>query len=431
MSEEPVMTNGEARLRRQRRGGLAPWEAVRTTLAEVWAHKLRSALTLTGVILGTTAVVVMITMIEAIKVMVWQGFYSLGYDGVMFVSSRPPDDPTEAKKAFFSRGLTVDDIADLEAWGETYSSVAAINVTDTLVRAGGDEVKARVMGVTPSYATVRNRSVSAGRWFMSSDQADHRKVAVLGSQLAETLFGDRDPLGKDIRIGDERFTIVGVERKIGNNFANDGGSGRREMGGVLVPLRSFRAYVRGGQTVGALMIKTDRKEDLDAVSEELTRLVRRSHHGVTDFHVNDVASDMLKAAKRVTELLFNWTVVMATIAGISLLVGGVGIYSVMKISLVERLYEIGLRKAIGATDGAILFQFLVESAMLSAIGGLIGCGLGALLARLFSPFFEAGLPLAPLGLVLGVSFAVTVGIFAGVFPSISAARLTPVEALRG
>ncbi len=412
-------------------GGVAFSEAVRTSFSEIWAHKLRSALTLVGVVLGTTAVVVMVTMIEGIKVMIWDGFYSLGYDGVMFVSSRPPDDPVERKKAFFSRGLTMSDIDDLQKWGEQFTSVAALNATETIVHGGGTEIRARVMGVTPSYSVVRNRSVSAGRWLMDSDERATRRVAVLGTELAAKLFGSDDAVGREVRVGSVRFEVVGVESKIGNAMVNDGGFTRREMNGVLVPLATFRAYLRGGERIGALMIKTEDKEQLAAVQDELERLVRRAHHGVGDFHVEDVASEMLKASKQVTELLSNWTVVMAAIAGISLLVGGVGIYSVMKISLVERLYEIGLRKAIGANDRAILMQFLVESTTLSAVGGLLGCGLGALVARLASGSFEAGLPLAPLGLALGIGFAVAVGVFAGIFPSLSASRLTPVDALRG
>jgi putative ABC transport system permease protein len=412
-------------------GGFAIGEAIRSSLTEVWAHKLRSALTLIGVILGTMAVVIMVTLINGIKVMVWDGFYSLGYDGVMFVSYRPPDDPTERKKIFQSRGLSIRDVDALEAWGKRFNHVAALNATESLVHGGGEEVRARIFGVTPSYGVVRNRTIGAGRWFVASDDSARRRVAVLGVDLAEKLFGSRDPLGHEIRVGDQRFTVIGVEERIGNNFANDGGWSRREMNGVLIPLEAFRAYIRGGQRVGVLMIKTEDKKELSQVEAEVSRLVRRSHGGVTDFHVEDVASEMLKASKQVTELLFNWTVVLASMAGISLLVGGVGIYSVMKISLAERLYEIGLRKAIGASDRAILMQFVVESATLSAIGGLIGCGIGSGLTLLLAPFFEAGLPLAPLGLVLGISFAVGVGVFAGVFPSLSASRLTPIDALRG
>jgi putative ABC transport system permease protein len=159
--------------------------------------------------------------------------------------------------------------------------------------------------------------------------------------------------------------------------------------------------------------------------------MRRAHRGVGDFEIENVAEEMVRARERVGKLLTNMSVVLGAIAAISLLVGGVGIYSVMKISLAERLFEIGLRKAIGASDRAIMLQFLVESTTLSVLGALVGCLVAAGITALASSQFEAGLPLAPLGLLLGVSFAVGTGLFAGLFPSLSAARLSPVECLTG
>lgn len=410
---------------------MAFWEAVRTTLAEIWAHKLRSGLTLIGILLGSTAVVVLVTMIEGIKVMVWQGFDSLGYDGVMFVSARAPEDLLERRKSFLSRGLTPRDLEALGRGGETFHTVAGLRIRDTVMRARGEDRRVRVHGVSPAYADVRNRTVSSGRWFTDEDGHHRRRVTVLGADLAPALFGNDDAVGKDVTIGGVSFRVIGVQGRIGNQMANDGGWSRREMAGALVPLETFEAFVRGGQRLNLLMIKTDEREHLDRVEDEITRLLRTSHAGIKDFHVEDVASEMVRAARQVRELLRNWTIVMAAIAGISLLVGGVGIYSVLKISLAERLYEIGLRKAIGASDRAILTQFLVESTTLSVSGGLLGCGLGAVITRMASSSFEAGLPLAPLGLILAVSFAVSVGLFAGFFPSLAASRLTPVEALRG
>lgn len=410
---------------------MAFWEAVRTTFAEIWGHKMRSGLTLVGVVLGTLAVVVMVTMIEAIKVMVWEGIKGLGYDGVMFISQRAPQTPLGRKKVQFSNGLAISDVDSLAEWGSRYDAVAALSVLDTIAKGGGEERRVRVYGVTPSYAEVRNRKVSSGRFFDARDEDARRRVAVLGAELAEAMYGTADPIGREIRLGGAAFQVIGVEARIGNNQVNDGGSGRREMNGVLVGLQAFRAYLRGGDRIALLMIKSSDEEHFSAVQAETERLVRRAHNGVGDFHVENVADEIFKAEARIREMLRNWTIVMAAIAGISLLVGGVGIYSVLKISLAERLYEIGLRKAIGASDRAILVQFLVESTSLSALGGLLGCGLGVVVTRLVSGSFEAGLPLAPLGLVLGIGFAVAVGLFAGVFPSLAAARLTPVEALQG
>jgi putative ABC transport system permease protein len=410
--------------------GLAFAEAVRTTLAEVWGHKLRSFLTLIGVILGTGAVVVNITVIEGIKVMIWDGIKGLGFDGVMFVSGQAPEDPLERKKVGLSRGLTQRDVGVLRSGGERLEAVAALRMMETVIRADGEDRRVRVYGITPSYGVVHGREVTAGRWIDEGDQLEARRVVVLGIELAETLFGNQNPIGRTVRVEETQFRVIGVEGRLGNQFANSGWS-RREMNGVLMPLNTFRAYLRGGEQVNILTVKTADLDNLELVKSEIERLVRRSHKGVGDFEVENVADEMLRAEKEIRVIIRNWTIVLGSIAGISLLVGGIGIYSVLKISLVERLYEIGLRKSMGASEKAILVQFLVESTTLSALGGLLGCAFGAVICRVASGAFEAGLPLSPLGLALGIGFAVFVGLFAGVFPALYASRLTPVECLTG
>ena len=411
-------------------GGAAPLEAVRTTLAEVWAHKLRSFLTLIGVVLGTAAVTVNVTIIDGVKAMVWEGIRGLGFDGVMFVVPRAPEDPVEQRKRTYSRGLAARDLGVVEGGASALESVAAVRLTNLVVSARGVQRRVRIYGITPSYGRVHDREVSAGRWLVESDELESRKVAVLGVELAERLFGTDDPLGKPVRIGDALFEVIGVEKRLGNRMANSGWT-RREMTGALIPLSAFRAYLQGGEAITIISVKTTDAEHLTLVKSELERLVRRSHHGISDFEVENIADEILKAEREVRAMLRNWTIVLASIAGISLLVGGVGIYSVLRISLAERLYEIGLRKAMGASDRAILLQFMVESTTLSILGATVGCLVGAVISQLASGAFEAGLSLAPLGLVLGVAFAVAVGLFAGIFPSLAASRLTPVEALAG
>jgi putative ABC transport system permease protein len=180
-------------------GGTAPLEAVRTTLAEVWGHKLRSFLTLIGVVLGTAAVTVNVTIIDGVKVMVWEGIRGLGFDGVMFVSPRDPENPIEFRKRTYSRGLTARDLGVVESGASSLASVAAVRIENMVVSARGMQRRVRVYGITPSYGRVHDREVGAGRWFEASDEFESRKVAVLGIDLAERLFGTDDPLGKPVR----------------------------------------------------------------------------------------------------------------------------------------------------------------------------------------------------------------------------------------
>jgi putative ABC transport system permease protein len=409
---------------------LAFLESVRTSFTEIWAHKLRSLLTFIGVMLGTTALIVMVTMMEGLKAVIWEGAASLGFDGVLFVSGQAPTSLMERKKLTQSRGMTVRDVDVLSEGSDRLRSVAAVRMREDVVHGNGLDRRARVYGVTRSYANVHDRTVVKGRWFDAADELETRRVAILGVELAEMMFGSRDPMGADIRVGQGVFRVIGVEGRIGNQVVQEDFA-KKEMQGVLLPLASYRAYLDGGESVSYLSVRTDDIENLGLVKSDVERLMRRSHRGVGDFEIENVAEEMVQARERVGKLLRNMSFVLGSIAAISLLVGGVGIYSVMKISLAERLYEIGLRKAIGASDRSIMLQFLVESTTLSILGAAVGCLLSAVITALASSQFEAGLPLAPLGLMLGVSFAVGVGVFAGLFPSLSAARMTPVDCLRG
>ncbi len=164
--------------------------------------------------------------------------------------------------------------------------------------------------------------------------------------------------------------------------------------------------------------------------KEVTALLRRSHRGISDFRVENIGEEILRIRKEIDKLVANWTVVLASIAGISLLVGGIGIFSVMQISISERVFEIGLRKSIGASDGAIFGQFLIESVSLSLVGGIIGSGLGLAITLLAGTQFEDGLSVSPLAVLLSAAFAIFIGLTAGVYPALRASRLAPVDALR-
>jgi putative ABC transport system permease protein len=209
------------------------------------------------------------------------------------------------------------------------------------------------------------------------------------------------------------------------------GWSRREMEGATIPLTTMQGLYGGGERVPMLMVKAASTDNLGALYAHIKNLLWRHHNRVEDFEVENVAAEILQAEDEIDEMLRGWTIILFAISAISLVVGGVGIFSVLQISLAERLYEIGLRKSIGAEDSDILVQFLVEAVFLSAIGAVIGFGVAVVLCGFAGRFFEAGLPISGFAVVLAVFFAITVGLVAGIYPSLRAARLTPVEALAG
>jgi putative ABC transport system permease protein len=404
-------------------------EAVRTSLAEVGAHKLRSALTLVGIVLGTTALVVMVSVIGGLAVAVQQGLSDLGFDGVIFVVPARTQDRIEQKKQGYSRGLRSADGRVIERGRDVIALAAPVlSLGDETARINGRNVRVLVEGVTPEWGRIRNRTPELGRYIVDQDVETQATVALLGHQIKQDVFGNQDAVGREIMIRGVRFLIVGVIRKLGTEQVNDDEM-ERDNSKVYVPITTAQQYFKGTDAVNAWAFQAD-PDRLDDAQKEAEALMRRSHRGITDFKVQNIGAELLRVRKEVDKLILNWNIVLASIAAISLLVGGIGIFSVMQISISERTYEIGLRKSMGATDPEIFGQFLIESVSLSLVGGMLGAALGYGITLLAGQSFESGLSVSPVGLVLAAAFAIGIGLGAGVYPALKASRLHPVDAIR-
>jgi putative ABC transport system permease protein len=286
------------------------------------------------------------------------------------------------------------------------------------------------MGVTPSYAVVRQRSIDKGRFFGDLDDAARAQVCVLGWRLNRRLFGTEDPIGHTVQIDGRPFRVIGVSEKLGNQFVNDDDF-VEEMEGMYIPLETMRAYITGDdEPLSFIAVKTDQPERLSDLRAEALASLRAAHRGAEDYRVQNIAEEMLKVRKEIKTVLRSWRIVLGTIAGISLVVGGIGLLSVMLISIGERLYEIGLRKAIGATDTQVFMQFLVESTVLALVGGSLGVAAGVGLTQLVAQFFAGGLPIKIFGILCALLLSVALGVLYGIYPALKAARMAPVEALR-
>lgn len=404
-------------------------EAIRTSLAEIRAHKLRSALTLVGIVLGTTALVVMVSLIGGLAEAVEKGLADLGYDGVIIVVANEAEDPIERQKQGFSRGLRQADGEVIERGREVIDEAApVVGLGDETARMNGQTLKVTVEGVTPAWGRIRNRDAETGRYLVERDVETRATVALLGHTLKEDAFGSEEAVGREILIRGVRFRIVGVLRHLGTNQVNDDEM-RRDNSKVYIPITTAQKYFLGEDTVHAWAFQADPQE-LEHAEGEVEALLRRSHHGITDFKIQNIGEELLRVRGQVDELVMNWRIVLASIAGISLLVGGIGIFSVMQISIGERTYEIGLRKSMGATDPEIFGQFLVESVSLSLVGGMLGAALGYGITLLAGTAFEDGLPISSVGLLLAAGFAIVIGLGAGIYPALRASRLHPVDAIR-
>lgn len=391
------------------------------------ANKLRSTLTMLGIIIGNASVIAMVAIGEGTQQFVTRQFEGLGTN-VLFVI---PGDAQRGPLAGTTRANTLT-LADAEAIAAEVLAIAAVSPEKTQrlrVTQGAAETQANVVGTTPEYLPVRNVEIAQGQFLSPIHTQTQQQVVVLGSEAAMILFGSQNPLGQKIRINKVSFTVIGVVAERGSS------SGQNLDELVFIPIQVMASQLVGqeaGKTspsVNSIAISARSETESTAAQYQVTNLLRLRHgilRGENDFTVLS-QQELLEAASDITDILI-WVLVCT--AGISLLVGGVGIMNIMLVSVTERTHEIGLRKAIGAKGSDISVQFTIEAVILSVTGGLIGTTFaiaGVVAINLFSPL-TGGISLTAIALSFTVSGAVGLGF--GIVPARRAAQLDPIVALR-
>jgi len=401
-------------------------------LENLSANKMRSILTVLGIVIGVGAVIAMLSIGRGAQDSITSRIESMGTN-LVYVSPGSTSSSGVQGGSGSAGTLTLDDADTITG---LQNVVAVSSVTNSMVQVvyQGNNTRTRLMGVTPEYVTVSSMTLSDGEFISESNQSSRALVVVLGSGVAETLFGSTDGVvGQKVRLNGQSDKVIGV-------LASKGGTGfMNQDDQVFIPLSTalYRLVgggrFRGSSVISQITIKASSSKAVDRVVTSVTLLMRERHQtieGADDFTVTS-QKDTLAAATQVTDTL---TLFLGGIAGISLAVGGIGVMNIMLTTVTERTHEIGLRKAIGARRHDILIQFLVESMVLSLIGGLIGVALGWGIARLMGQVTLSGSTITPsVGLdsvLLATTFSIAVGLFFGIYPATRAARLQPVDALR-
>ena len=408
--------------------------SLQTALGNLWANKMRSFLTMLGVIIGVSAVILMVAIVQGASARVTDEFKRLGSNMIIIYYSPDHDDLKATTRRF--EGMTME---DLRAIKEKCPGVAGISGevgldgTDDaryLDRQFGSDPK----GVMPDYAHLKNITVAHGRFLNNADMDSYAKVCVIGDKVRSTLFPDEDPLGKDIYVNGLVLTVVGVQAAKGRSLEGD----LDKM--IFLPITTTLKRIQGSETVGMILAEPNDTTQINPTMEEIWQLLMRRHDNIPGFHV-DSQENILAS---INKILAIFSILLGSIAGLALLVGGIGIMNIMLVSVTERTREIGIRKAIGAKRKDILLQFLIESATVSGTGGLIGIALGAGAAYTigflsqFVPSLtdpqtgQKGLTIyLPVAVSLGAfAFSAFVGVFFGIYPAMRASRLDPIEALR-
>jgi len=399
-------------------------------LAEAWsalvANRLRSALTMLGMIIGVAAVILMLAIGGGVQKEVAGAISGLG-SNMLIVTAGSGRQGGFMSGAGTGATLRLDD-ADLIARLKNVVAAAPSTQIPAQVVAGSANWATTVTGSTPSYFTVQDWRPDQGRTFSDIEDRSSARVALIGHTVADKLFGANDPMGASVRIKGVSFTVVGIMAKRGQGF---GGIDRDDV--IIVPLTTALRQLQGNafrRSIRAISVGVDDADNLDGVSDRIGALLRRVHRidkgQVDDFTVNNLTAvtDTLSTTTKAISLL------LAAIGSISLIVGGIGIMNIMLVSVTERTREIGIRMAIGASRAAVRLQFLLEALMLSLLGCSIGVAIGTGLATAASGAIGFDTSVTLSAVLTAFLVSASIGIFFGWYPATRAAKLSPIEALR-
>ncbi len=399
-------------------------ESVNMAVKTLTSNKLRTGLTMLGMIIGNASVIAMIGIGQGAQRLASEQFESLG-PNVLFVTPGSPG--ARQRTTAIPPNLVWDDAKAIAAEVPSVASVAPQRQSQLSVTYGGKNRTTLIMGTTPEYLIVRDFDVAKGRFINNVDIERSTRVVILGAEVADQFFQGKDPIGSKIRIRNTSFEVVGVLQAKGSFLGNN------QDDAVYIPLTTSATSLTGrtspfGLDLTFISISALNEANIPAAEFQITNLLRRRHKVINedDFTVQ-TQKDILRIVGTITGGL---TALLAAIAAVSLLVGGIGIMNIMLVSVSERTQEIGLRKAIGASEQDILMQFMIEAVMLSAAGGVLGTGVGIggiLLVAAFSPLQAV---VSPVAITLAVTVSGTIGLVFGVFPARQAARLDPIVALR-
>lgn len=397
-------------------------DVIQIAIKAILTNKVRSFLTTLGVIIGVASVVLLTAIGNGLSAFVTEEFNELGANTVLVF----PGDIFGDEGGFSSEStattlvnskLSNTEVRNLERLREHVDEVSPFNLQQDKVSYRSETKNATILGTTANFSKTFNVPVALGDFFSENEQDAGDRVVVLGYSVADELFGEIDPIGKEIRIGELAFTVVGVAEEKGGGF---GGPSFDTY--IYIPLETF-ANVYDSETIVRIVVKVKTTENLEehmaAVEKELLKTLKDDEFSVVD------QSEILNTINQILGVL---TAGLGGIASISLLVGGIGIMNIMLVSVTERTREIGLRKALGATPNLILLQFLIEAAILSLIGGTVGLALAYIGVVAMQPFIPAKITMEAIALAIGVS--TTVGLVFGAAPARRAANLSPIEALR-
>jgi putative ABC transport system permease protein len=390
----------------------------------IMRNKLRTTLTMLGIVIGVAAVILMVAIGQGARAQIEAQIHTLGTNMIVVTPGSTAQGGASQGANTFNR-LSIADAEKIRREGTLLTAVSPVVVTRTQVIGAGGNWRTEVDGVSTDYLTIRNWGLQSGDPFGEEDVQAKRNVALLGNTVATNLFPDGDAVGKHVQLGHSPFTVMGVLAPKGQSS-----NGTDQDDVILVPYTTAQDRLSGVSFLGQILASTASASDMAPAQNDIRAIMRESHHlaggAPDDFTVRDQTA-IAQAATSSTSVM---TALLAAIASISLIVGGIGIMNIMLVSVTERTREIGIRMAIGARGSDVLTQFLVESVVMSLLGGVVGLVVGVAGAELVSRLAGWATAVPASAALLAVGFSAVVGIFFGFYPARKAAALDPIQALR-
>ena len=387
------------------------------------ANKLRSLLTMLGIIIGVGAVIAMVSIGMGVRTSVADSFASLG-SNMLIIMPGSTNHGGVRGAAGSRKSLKYDDAKAIESKIKGINYVSPTVSSSYQVVNGNLNWNTSVEGVTPELMQIRALKVENGSFISASDMNKRSRVAVIGPTVAANLFGAENPVGQNIRINNQPFKVIGITASKGQSIGQD------QDDVIYIPLTTAQERMLAITHIHSVNIQVSSPEKMDQVQAEIENLLRQRHHIRAGMEDDFTVRNMTSLMESFTENTNMITLLLGSIASISLLVGGIGIMNIMMVSVTERTREIGIRKALGATSSNVLMQFMIESMVIGIVGGVIGIASGILLSKAIGAFGGLTTTVDILPVLVSFSFAVGIGLFFGIYPARKAARLDPIDALR-